>query len=114
MRAFFYCRVAHDDGFSLEVQGTELRRYAAQAGYTIIGGADEHGNGLSLDRTGLQCVMEAVLAGKVDIVLVKSIDRIGRVWGMTERYIKLLTEHKVQLLCIKDRLLFNENGVTYF
>ena len=114
MRVFFYCRVAHDDGFSLEAQGAELRRYAEQAGYTIVGAADEHSSGLTLDRPALQKVTEAVLAGKVDMVLVKSIDRIGREWGMTQRYIDLLTEHKVQLLCVRDRLLFSEKGATHF
>ena len=54
-----YCRVAHDDGFSLEAQGAELRRYAEQAGYTIVGAADEHSSGLTLDRPALQKVTEA-------------------------------------------------------
>ena len=76
MRVFVYCRVAHDDSFSLEAQ--------------------------------------AVLASKVDMVLVNSIDRIGREWGMTQAYIDLLTQHKVKLLCIRDRLLFDKQGVTYF
>ena len=107
MRVFVYCRVAHDDSFSLEAQAAQLRRYAEQAGYTIIGATAEQGNGLALDRP-------AVLAGKVDMVLVNSIDRIGREWGMTQAYIDLLTQHKVKLLCIRDRLLFDKQGVTYF
>lgn len=114
MRVFFYCRVAHDDGFRLEAQGAELRRYAQQAGYTIVGATDEHGSGLTLDRPGLQKVTEAVLAGKVDMVLVKSVDRIGRKWGMTQSYIDLLTKHKVKLLCMRERLIFSETGSTYF
>ena len=69
MKAYFYCRVAHDDSFSLERQAEELRRYAEQAGYTIVGAAAEHGSGLTLERPALQEVMEAVLAGKVDVVL---------------------------------------------
>lgn len=114
MRVFLYCRVAHDDGFSLEAQGAELRRYAKQAGYTIIGAADEHGSGLTLDRPALQEVTKAVLDGKVDVVLVKSIDRIGREWGMTQRYIDLLAEHRVKLLCIKERCLFSDKAVSQF
>ena len=78
MKAYFYCRVAHDDSFSLEQQVAKLRRYAEQAGYTIVGVAAEHGSGLTLDRPALQEVMEAVLAGKVDVVLISSLDRIGR------------------------------------
>ena len=33
---------------------------------------------MTLDRPALQEVMEAVLAGKVDVVLISSLDRIGR------------------------------------
>ena len=114
MRVFVYCRVAHDDSFSLEAQAVQLRRIAAQAGYTIIGASAEQGSGLTLDRPGLEKVTQAVLADKVDMVLVNSIDRIGREWGMTQAYIDLLTQHKVKLLCIRDRLIFDKQGVTYF
>ena len=46
---------------------------------TIVGAAAEHGSGMTLDRPALQEVMEAVLAGKVDVVLISSLDRIGPV-----------------------------------
>ena len=52
MKAYFYCRVAHDDSFSLERQAEELRRYAEQAGYTIVGAAAEHVSGMTLVRAG--------------------------------------------------------------
>ena len=114
MRVFVYCRIARDDSFSLEAQAAQLRRYAEQAGYTIIGATAEQGSGLTLDRPGLEKVTQAVLDGKVDMLLVNSIDRIGRKWGMTQAYINLLTKHKVKLLCIRDPLLFDKQGVTYF
>ncbi len=110
MRAFLYCRVAHDDSFALEHQRFLLQLYAKQAGYTIIGSADEYGSGLTLDRPALQKVTEAVVAGKVDVVLVHNLTRIGWEWGMAQSYIDLLNRHKVKLLCIQDRLLFDENG----
>ena len=110
MRACLCCRVANDDSFSLEAQAAALRRYAEQAGYTIIGAACEHGNGLTLDRPAFQEVTRAVLAGKVDVVLVHSLTRIGREWGMTKRYIDLLAEHGVKLLCIQGRLLFSDKS----
>ena len=110
MRVFLYCRVAHDDTFALERQRFLLQLYAKQAGYTIIGAADEYGSGLTLDRPALREVTEAVIAGMVDVVLVHNLARIGREWGMAQSYIDLLTRHKVKLLCIRDRLLFNENG----
>ena len=111
MRAFLYCRVAHDDSFALEHQRFLLQLYAKQAGYTIIDAADEYGSGLTLD---LQKVTEAVVAGKVDVVIVHSLTRIGREWGMTQSYIDLLTRHKVKLLCIRDRLLFDETALPQF
>ncbi len=114
MKAYFYCRVAHDDSFSLERQAEELRRYAEQAGYTIVGAAAEHGSGMTLDRPALQEVMEAVLAGKVDVVLISSLDRIGRDWGMTKQYIALLTEHKVKLLCLRERVSSDSFGFLPF
>ena len=112
MRAFLYCRVAHNDFFALEHQRFLLQFYAKQAGYTIIGAADECGSGLTLDRPALREVTEAVIAGKVDVVLVHNLARIGREWGMAQSYIDLLTRHKVKLLCIRDRLLFDENSAT--
>lgn len=36
-RAYPYCRVAHDDGFSLELQKEELLRFAERAGFEIVG-----------------------------------------------------------------------------
>ena len=100
--------------FSLERQAEELRRYAKQAGYTIIGAATEHGSGMTLDRPALQEVMETILAGKVDVVLISSLDRIGRDWGMTKQYIDLLTEHKVKLLCLRERVSSDISGVSPF
>lgn len=110
MRVYLYCRVDRDDSFSLEAQATTLRQYAEQAGYTIIGVACEHGNGLTLERPALQEVTQAVFAGKVDMVLVHSLTRIGREWGMTKRYVDLITERGVKLLCMQERLLFSEKG----
>lgn len=78
----------------------------------MIGAVAEQGSGLTLDRPGLEKVTQAVLAGKVDVVLVNSIDRIGREWGMTQAYIDLLSQDKVKLLCVRDWLLFDETGAT--
>ena len=100
--------------FSLERQAEELRRYAEQAGYTIVGVAAEHGSGLTLDRPALQELTEAVLAGKVDVVLVNSLDRLGRGWGMTKQYIDLLTKHKVKLLCVRDRVMIDSSSFSPF
>ena len=112
MKAFLYCRVAHQDTFAFEHQRFLLELYAKRAGYTIIVAVDVYGSVLTLVRPAIQTVTETVAAGKVDVVLVHSLTRIGREWGMTQSYINLLTRHKVKLLCIRDRLLFDENGAT--
>ena len=45
------------------------------------------------------------------MVLVHSLTRIGREWGMAQSYIDLLNWPKVKLLCIQDRLLVRKNGI---
>ena len=88
-----------------------METYAKQNDFTNLRWYTDDGfSGANLDRPALQKVTEAVAAGRVDVVLVHSLTRIGREWGMTQRYIDLLTRHKVKLLCIRDRLLFDENG----
>ena len=110
MKVYIYCRAAHDDGFSLELQAAKIRRFAEQAGYTIVGIAAEHSSGVILDRPALQEVTKAVLAGEVDMVLVNSLDRLGRNRSMTERYINLLTENKVRLYCVRERLMIDSTS----
>ena len=73
IRVFLYCHVGHNDSFALEHQRFLLQIYAKQAGYTIIGATDEYGSGLTLDCPALQKVTEAVVAGRVDVVLVHSL-----------------------------------------
>ena len=100
MRVALYCRVASRDGFNLETQAATLQQYARRAGYTIVGAWSEQASGMTLSRPALKKVTEAVLTGKVDMVIVKDLSRIGRDWGMTQDYINLLTKNKVKLLCI--------------
>lgn len=106
LRAFLYCRVAHNDGFSFDLQSTELRRFAEQAGFTIAGAAAEYGSGLTLDRAALKEVTQAVNDGKVDVVLVKSTTRIARNMWRLQEYIDLLAAHGVSLYCVQEQLLF--------
>ena len=69
---------------------------------------------MTLDRPGLQELTEAVLTGKVDVMLVNSLDRLGRDWGMTRHYIDLLTERKVKLLCVRARLVIDSSSFSPF
>ena len=112
--------ICADAGRRIEgVQGANcfevcIHNFCLIAIYTIVGVAAEYGSGLTLDRPALQELTEAVLAGKVDVVLVNSLDRLGRDWGMTKQYIDLLTEHKVKLLCARERLTIDSASFSPF
>ena len=62
--------------------------------------------------SGVYKVTQAILDGEVDLVVVDSISRIGRDWGMTQSYIELLTQHKAKLLCVKEQLMIDGESVT--
>jgi len=114
MRVALYCRVAREDTFSLEAQAAQLRRYAERNGYIIVGVQAESGSGLTLDRPALAEVTKAICEGRVDVVLVKNLSRIGREWGMVQSYIHFLNEHKVKLLCISEGLTTSNRNLYPF
>lgn len=59
-------------------------------------------------------VTRAVCEGRVDVVLVKKLSRIGREYDMVQSYIQLLSEHKVTLLYVSDELeISNRNLYLY-
>ena len=91
-----------------------IHKFCLIAIYTIVGVAAEYGSGLTLDRPALQVLTEAVFAGKVDVVLVNSLDRLGRDRGMTKQYIDLLAEHKVKSLCVWERLMIDSASFSPF
>lgn len=111
LRAFLYCRVAHNDGSTLGLQVDELRRYAEQAGLIIVDIAVEYAGGRTLDRTALKKVTQTVCDSKVDIVLVKNVSRITRNIFQLQDYIGILTAHNAALYCMQEQILFKEEEV---
>ena len=79
-RAWTYSRIdAPEDAHgSLKSQKKELFDYAEQLGFAITGSSEDFGNGLDFNRTGLLEVMKAAEDGKMDVLLVKRLDRLGR------------------------------------
>ena len=69
---------------------------------------------LCIPQRALQELKTSVLAGKVDVVLVNSLDRLGQDWCMTKQYIDLLTEHKVKLLCVRERMMIDSSSFSPF
>lgn len=105
-RAYLYCRVAHNDGFSLELQKEELLQFAEQAGFEIVGISVEYAGGTTLDRDGLNEISQAICSGKADIVLAKSISRIARDMQQFQEYIRFLNKNGAMLCCMQERLVF--------
>jgi len=79
MRAALYARVSTvDKGQDPEVQLMQLRDLVARKGWTIQDEYVDHTSGTKEIRPALSELMDAVAAGKVDVVMVYRFDRWGR------------------------------------
>lgn len=76
MRVWLYARLSNDDDRemnSLLNQREICQAFAEQHGYTIVGQSfDDNISGMSFDRRGLDELMAAVDADKIDAVIVKT------------------------------------------
>ena len=80
-RAYIYCRVAspHNHIAELETQRSMLREHANAMGFEVVDTASEQASGRKTDnRPGLAAVLKAAEAKEFDILLVSSLDRLGR------------------------------------
>lgn len=79
-RAWLYCRIdaPEDTHGMLKSQKKELYDYAEQMGFTVIGCSEDLGSGLDKSRPGLTEVEHAVEQGKMDVLLVKKLSRLGK------------------------------------
>jgi site-specific DNA recombinase len=82
-RAILYARVSTDEqartGYSLAQQLEALRGYAESEGYEVLEEVRDPGqSGASLERPGMDRVMDLVAAGGVSVVLAQDRDRFAR------------------------------------
>ncbi|OPX84813.1 MAG: hypothetical protein A4E53_03705 [Pelotomaculum sp. PtaB.Bin104] len=90
-RAWLYCRIdaPEDEHGRLKGQQKELADYAEQMGFEVVGTSQDTGSGLRFDRNGLAEVREAAKAGKMDVLLIVSLSRLGRdamkTWDFIDR-----------------------------
>ena len=79
-RAWIYCYIdAPEDTLGvLKGQHEKLDSYASQMCFTVVGSSHDLGNGFTLNRPGLTELLEAVIIGKMDVLIIDSINRIGR------------------------------------
>lgn len=98
-RAWIYCRIdaPEDTHGALKGQKKELLDYAEQMGFEIVGESEDLGSGLDFDRTGLSEVMRAAGEGKMNVLLVKKLDRLGRDTAKTLEFVRGLEQLGVEL-----------------
>lgn len=98
-RAWIYCRIdaPEDTHGALKGQYEQLERYAEQMGFAVVDSSQDLGNGLRLDRPGLQVVQEAAKAMDIQVLLVASISRIGRDVAQTAEFVRSLSDCGVRI-----------------
>ena len=81
-RALLYLRVStskQDEGYSIPMQKERLVSYCKAMGWAVGGVYVDPGfSGSSLERPGMTALIDAVNAGKGDVVLVYKLDRLSR------------------------------------
>lgn len=102
MRICLYARLSNDDDRemnSLLNQREICQAFAEQYGYTIVGQSfDDNVSGMSFDRRGLDEIIVAVDADKIDAVIVKDLSRLGRHRTQNALFIDYLREHQVRVI----------------
>jgi len=98
-RAWLYCRIdAPEDAHgALKGQQKELSDYAEQMGFEGAGISADTGSGLDFERAGLLEVMKAAGDGKMDVLLVKRLDRLGQDAMKTLKLLRELDQLDIRL-----------------
>lgn len=102
-RAWLYGRIdAPEDALGrLKAQRSELTAFAEHLGLDIVGVSQDRGSGLSMERSGLREVQEAAAAGRMDVLLVTQMSRLGRDAGQTIALIGELNRHGVRVASVE-------------
>ena len=97
--AWLYCRIdaPEDTHGALKDQKEKLDGYARQMGFEVVGSSEDCGSGLNFDRTGLKEVLNAAKAGKMGVLIVHSVSRIGRDTAKTIDFIRQLNDCGVKV-----------------
>ena len=98
-RVWLYCRVASRENSVelLAVQKQILEDYAKEHGLEIVGCSSDVGSGLTMNRPGLIEFHAAMEGGKVDILLLAKLSRLGRDLEEVLQYWRLLQKHHIHL-----------------
>lgn len=105
-RAWIYCRVATEtpDAFELQMQQERLNAYAEKQQFEVVDTIAEYAKGVSLMRNGIAKISRAAEQGLMDVLLVSSINRLGRTPQEVYEYILWLRSHSVCVVSMSDLL----------
>lgn len=119
--AWIYCRVdsPEDSHGSLKNQKKELYDYAEQMGFDVTGCSEDLGSGLDCSQSGLTEVMKAAAEGKMDILLIKRLDRLGRdaartlelMRGLDQLGIRIYSPLEGEITCRQQADIFHTMGI---
>lgn len=108
-RAGLYSRVStrkQANAGNLERQTQRLKEYAQAAGYDVEI-YEEIASGLNENRRQLRKLMKAIIADKINVVVVEHKDRLARLGNV---YLELLCEsHGARIEAIEEKASANEN-----
>lgn len=90
--AWLYMRIdtPEDTHGVLKNQEKELLRYAEQMGFSIAGTSSDLGSGTDFERPGLARLTDAAKEGSFNVLLVKSLSRLGRDAAKTAELLRQL------------------------
>jgi DNA invertase Pin-like site-specific DNA recombinase len=103
-----YARLSRDDELltesnSITNQKQFLENYALQNGFTNTCVYQDDGfSGTGWDRPGWQSLINDVEAGRVQVIILKNLDRMGRDYIRVGLYLEMFRERGVRLIAIND------------
>ena len=106
MRAYGYVRVSRDeDGKkeSIDTQRRVLHTFAKEKGIVLVDVLEDNNvSGYTMERPGFNKLKELILAGGVDLLLVKDLSRVGRHNAKVLLFLDELTDAGIRLLLMND------------
>jgi DNA invertase Pin-like site-specific DNA recombinase len=109
--AAIYCRLSRDDGFegesnSIGQQRDMLSKYCKDNGFTVYKTYSDDGySGTTFERPSFKEMIEDIENGKVDIVIVKDLSRLGRNNAVVAHYTELyFPQNNVRFIAVNDAI----------
>ena len=110
LRCAIYSRVSSDQGLEQDFNSLDAQREAAEAyiksqaheGWRLLRDHYDDGgfSGGTMERPALQRLLEAIKAGRIDIVVVYKVDRLTRSLADFAKLVELFDAHKVSFVSV--------------